>query len=411
MKKLILASALLLFCALILCGCSQQAEPEPEAVVFVVGANGGFPYQGVLSSLDEMIYNACYSYGEVTFIVVDGEPYIGADYDIKKPDVNIDNTKRKQLARENTDAIMNKLKKLSAKTAETDPISAMIMASDKLKSSDCTVKTVMMADSGIQTTGLLNFATSQLIEESPQNIASALREYNSLPDFTGVSIKAVGIGQTAGIQQPLTRDMKIKLNAIWETIFSESGAASVEFDQTPLAVYDSGIDYPYITPITVIYNTIIHTVTDEETAVNEETPEPSPVMPEVIRLDETSIRFEGNKAEFTDPEAAELALRPIAEFLCANPGLKVYLAGMTASSGGDGIELSLSRAEAVKAVLCGMGCVSDSMSCIGLGRTPNHLRADDLDESGMLVENMAKLNRAVFVFEYGSDTAQRLGLG
>nr|MBQ4319495.1 hypothetical protein [Clostridia bacterium] len=410
MKKIIITLIMLIFTVLMTAGCDKQAEPEPSAVVFVLGMHDNFPYQGTLAALRDTVYEACYSYGEVTVVVVDGNSYIGADYDIERPDVNIDNAKRKQMARQSTEAIMQRIVSLKAVTPEVDTLSAVNLAADKLRASECASKTVILADSACSTAGILNFAASRLIEDTPENIVNGLKAIDALPDLTDISVEVIGMGQTSGAQTPLSPYMSKNLIRIWDAILTEAGAAEVDIDTTPLAVYESDADLPYVTPVTVISDTLIYTVPQTTPADESTDPEVQPIMPEVVRFDETAIRFVGNAAAFADEAQAVESVRPIAGLLCANPAKTVYLAGMTASTGGDGIQLSTERAEAVKRLLTDMGCDADRIICVGLGRSQNHLRADDLDDSGNLIESMAKLNRAVFLFEYGSDTAVRLGL-
>ena len=71
---------------------------------------------------------------------------------------------------------------------------------------------------------------------------------------------------------------------------------------------------------------------------------------------------------------------------------------------------SLERAKTVKSLLLEMGAADTQVSCVGLGRSENFLRVNDLDKDGNLVESKAKLNRAVFLFGADSDTAKKLEL-
>ena len=193
---------------------------------------------------------------------------------------------------------------------------------------------------------------------------------------------------------------------------------------TPLKVAtESEQSLPAVSTITVIKDSLTFTVPSyieetsvEETMPTEETPVTpaettvTPVIDEVVRFDETSIKFKSNTAELADKDKAAAALKPIGEILKNNPDLTVYLAGMTASVGGDGKQLSLERAEAVKSLLLDMGANEEQISCVGLGRAENFLRVKDLDNDGNLIEQKAKLNRAVFLFGSDSDTAKKLGL-
>lgn len=422
MKKTIISLVLLLALCFTFAGCGKPIEPV--ATVLIVGAHSNFPYQGSLSNLTDSIYESCYTYGTVTIVVADGEPYVAADYNVKKPKANIDNSKRKMLAEENAATIIKKLYSFAAKTPEVDTLSALTIAGDKLNASDCSVKKVILDDSGLSSTGLLNFASSQqLIEEDPESIVKQLEDRKAIPNLGGVDVEVIGLGQTSGEQTALTPELKAQLTEIWQAILSSSGA-TVTINTTPLkAATESEQSLPAVSTITVIKDSLTFTVPSyieetsvEETMPTEETPVTpaettvTPVIDEVVRFDETSIKFKSNTAELADKDKAAAALKPIREILNENPDLTVYLAGMTASVGGDGKQLSLERAEAVKSLLLDMGANEEQISCVGLGRAENFLRVNDLDKDGNLVESKAKLNRAVFLFGADSDTAKKLGL-
>ena len=428
MKKTIISLVLLLALCFTFAGCGDLFHPteptEPVATVLVLGAHSNYPYFGSFSYLTDSIYESCYSYGSVTIIVADGEPYVAADFNVKKPKANVDKSKRKMLAEENAATIIKKLYSFAAKTPEVDTLSALTIAGDKLNASDCSVKKVILDDSCLSTTGLLNFASSQLlIEEDAESIVEQLVDRKSLPNLSGVNVEVIGLGQTSGDQTSLTPSLKAQLTEIWQAILSSSGA-TVTINTTPLkATTESEQSLPAVSTITVIKDSLTLTVPTyvEETSVEETTPtEETPVTPietpvtpfieEVVRFDETSVKFKSNTAELADKDKATAALKPIGEILKNNPDLTVYLAGMTASTGGDGKQLSLERAKTVKSLLLDMGAKEKQVSCVGLGRTENFLRVNDLDSDGNLMENKAKLNRAVFLFGSDSETAKKLGL-
>lgn len=41
------------------------------------------------------------TYGNVSLVVADGEPYVAYNFELEKPDKNIDDAKRRQIAKEN----------------------------------------------------------------------------------------------------------------------------------------------------------------------------------------------------------------------------------------------------------------------------------------------------------------------
>lgn len=426
MKKTIISLVLLLALCFTFAGCGDLFHPteptEPVATVLVLGAHSNYPYFGSFSYLTDSIYESCYSYGSVTIIVADGEPYVAADFNVKKPKANVDKSKRKMLAEENAATIIKKLYSFAAKTPEVDTLSALTIAGDKLNASDCSVKKVILDDSCLSTTGLLNFASSQLIEEDPANIVKQLEDRKAIPNLNGINVEVIGLGQTSGDQTALTTALKAQLTAIWQAILSSSGA-TVTINTTPLTIKDSKASLPAVSTITIIKDSLVFTAPTyvEETSVEETTPaEETPVTPietpvtpvieEVVRFDETNVKFKSNTAELADKEKAVTALKPIGENTKKQSRPYSIPCGMTASTGGDGKQLSLERAKTVKSLLLDMGAKEKQVSCVGLGRTENFLRVNDLDSDGNLMENKAKLNRAVFLFGSDSETAKKLGL-
>lgn len=392
MKKVI--SVLLPFIAALtlLAGCGSDNGQESTAVCFVLGTHANFPALNV-NTLYDKVYNACLSYGSVAAVVVDGEGRVAADYQINPPQVQVDRQKAKQIAEANTAQILQSLSSVSAEVPEADALSALWLGRDLLVDKAEPRKELVVVDSLLSTTGLLDFSASNLIEQEPEIIVAQLRERRAIPDLSGVDVKLLGLGQTCGEQAKLTPDYTYRLQAIWLAILDAAGCRSVEVSSTPLGGAEpEGL--PYVSSVPVIEDSLSF----DSTAI-----------PEVIRFDdETSLRFHGDSARFVDRVQAEETVRPIAQVLRDNPTAGILLAGMTASVGGDGLELSLARAEAVKTLLVGEGVPPEQITCLGLGRRENCLRVEDLDSAGRLIENQAKRNRAVFLLLRGSATARTL---
>ena len=55
-----------------------------------------------------------------------------------------------------------------------------------------------------------------------------------------------------------------------------------------------------------------------------------------------------------------------------------------------------------------MGANASQIECIGLGSSENCFHIDDLDSNGELIEEYAKLNRAIYIFAADSDVAKTL---
>lgn len=390
----IVCSMILLAGSLMMTGCSTDrhstvAKEKPQSVSMVLGIHKFFPRIPMnTESLSEKVYDACYSYGDCSAVVVDGEPFLACDYNIKKPDKKIDETKRKQLAEKSRKQILLGISEAKAETPEIDLLSSIELSSQALKGSGGSQKTMLVFDSGLSTCPPLDFSQANVIDAPADVIVEQLENMHAIPDLYGIDIVWSGMGTTCGEQEKLTSDYKYKLQTLWEAILTAGGASSVTFDPSPLPNKEYDGDLPECTVVPVISGSL-----DLSEASADQN------LPEVIKFDEsTSVKFKGDLSEFVDKHAAVEALTPVAEYLVQNPDRKIYIAGMTATvqSPDAGKALSLQRAKACEAVLLNGGVDAGQILCVGLGHTPNLLRVQDLDDQGNLIEEMAQLNRAVF---------------
>ncbi len=395
--SVIISLVLAIGCLSSLTGCSgskESTEAEPLALSIVMGVHKHFPKLSFTSeSIQKAIYDACYSYGDVSTFTVEGTPKPQGDYSIKQPDKSITDTKRKQLARHNTNSIIYDCSLAAATTEEVDTLSALRLSANALQASSVSNKEMLVYDSGLCTTGVLSQISNDVLSANPELITEKLEDIHSLPDLKGVTVKWVGLGAVSGEQSEIPDSYKHKLKALWTTIIVASGG-KVEFDTTP--VYGEEAEgLPDVSTVPFVQDSL-NIDFSEVTAVKEP-----------IKFDESTIKFVADSAEFIDPATAREALTPIAEFLIDNPTFNIIVAGTTASAG-DGYTLSFKRAQACKDVLLSMGADVDQIECIGLGSSDNCFHIDDLDSNGKLIEEHAKLNRAIYIFSADSDVAKTI---
>lgn len=384
-------SGILTGCSSGIMGINTEAKEEsmsPQSVSLVVSGHKYFPKLSLSDKLYSRIYNGCYTYGDVSAVVVDGDPFLAFNYTIKEPDANVDSAKKKQIDTGNTDQIMSDLSNLVGKTPEADLLSAIHMSADMLHSTESTTeKTMVIYDSGLSTTGILNFAEQNLIDTPAESIVAQLKEIHEIPDLTDVNILWLGCGEVCGEQQKLSEDYKNKLETIWKEILSEGGAADIDFQPSGASGEEPDTELPDCSTVPVIETHIV--ITEKS-------------MPEITRWDgESSVRFKGDLAEFVDVATAKEDLRPAAEYLAANPTESVYIFGMTATitGGGSGIELAEARANACKDVLKEYGVNDKQITVVGLGQIDNPLRVKDVDKNGNQIEKLAQKNRAVVMIK------------
>ncbi len=415
-KLIILTICFLLLTSLGLPGCgdgesasSTSADGDASTsdvtvASLVLGAHANFPGVSIsTSSIYDTVYAAAYSYGSVSIIIADGSPYLAANYHVNAPSVRIDKQKKNQLATQNTISILEDAASYRAMTAEVDTLAAIILGAQALQSTEAdSHKVMIICDSGMCTTGLCSLLNQDLLSVSETYIAEQLRELRSLPDLSGVSVIWIGLGSVCGEQASLSANDKYQLQMLWEAILVAGGASSVTFDSTPLASSETNDDLPSVSIIPVVLESL-----DLSGAVTEEE------LQTGIRWDgESSLSFQGASADFVDAEAALAELEPIAAYLVENPQEVISIFGMTASlNGGDESELvalSLMRAQTCQEMLLALGANEDQILCYGLGSADNCLRVDDLDASGMQIEDLACKNRAVIITLSDSALAAQL---
>lgn len=383
----------------ILSGCGKinpEKKEIPQNVSMVLGVHEFFPAISLKTSAAySKIYDACYSWGSVSSVVVDGKPYVGGNFEVNSPGKRVDAAKKKQLASKNAAQIIAETTVLKAQTPEIDTLAAITLSADALHSvGEKSDKSMLVFDSGLSTTNLLNFAEKNIFEEPVDSIISQLRKKHAIPNLKDIDIVWIGLGQTCGKQTALTPDYKFKLQTIWEEILKAGGASSVKFDTTPLAAEEPTMELPECTTVPIVADSleISEVITKKE-------------IPEVIKWDgNSSIKYQANKAEFVDEMAAMKELEPVAEYLNANPENTIGIFGMTATvANGTGIELSNARAEACKELLKRQGVRESQILTVGLGQIQNSLRTNDIDENGCQIEAQAQKNRAVFVVRGDSE--------
>lgn len=405
MAGLLAVSSLLTGCSRgipgIYAGSVAVEKKKPQIVSLVLGIHDLFPAISLnIKEIYNCIYEACYTYGSVSAIAVDGAPFVSCNFDINKPDKKIDKAKKKQIARGSTQQIMTAASSTAAKTPEIDTLSAIMLSADTLQSTrEEADKSMIIYDSGMSTTGLLDFSAQNMINEPADSIAAQLEELHAIPDLKGIDVIWVGLGQTCGRQTALTPDYKYKLKNIWQAILEKGGAKSVIFDTSPMSAEENTMDLPKCSTVPVVIEKLVpDDITDKK-------------MPEVIKWGGKSpLNFEKNQAVFVDAAAAMEQMKPVAAYLAANPGEKVYIFGMTATVGGGdlGIGLSKARADACKDILIQQGVSESQMATAGLGERTNSLRVNDVDVNGMLMEEQAQKNRAVFIVKADSALVEEL---
>lgn len=383
-------------------GCSDTGNEE--IALAVVGSphsnEPSFPLDA--ASIKDKLYNCCYAYGSVSFITNDGNPKVVYQTDIPKPEKSgLSENKKKTIATNYTSQLLKELSKLNSDVSEVDTLKAITYASKTLSSSSPSAdKVLVIMDNGLSTVGYLDF-TKGLLYADTKSIVDALNKAEAIPDLTDVNVVWMYLGQTAAPQQELSEVQKHKLEEIWRTILTEGGAKSIEF-VNDIASDEPDNNLPSVSVVDVQNRSIdIETSKEPVEIIIEE-----PI--ETIVLDNTSVRFIGDKAEFVDYEEASSVLAQYAQILLEHPNNKVYVIGTTATGSTDFCnELSVNRANAVCEVLISYGVPESQLIPLGMGfEDPWHI--DDVDDNDKQIEEYACQNRKVLIVDVNGDDASKL---
>ena len=374
----------------------------------IIGSHLNAPVPN-LGLIEDLVYKACYTYGSVTLICDDGNPF-NIQIDIPKQEVGLSEAKYKQIANDYTKKILIAASQMHAKTAQVDTLKAIQIGARSLSSAEAEmegkelVRQMVICDSCLSTTGVLSFSEYNLNNLSPEDIVSQLTEMNEIPVLDNVSVTVYTCGDTAGEnQKPLTEANRKTLKNVWQAIL-EAGNGKVNMkDDLPLSSTYNEENMPAVTPVTIIQDAVDIKNTEN---VNDAFADGG-----VISFDEKSISFVKGTAEFTDKLAVKTALTYVAEYMNTYPDFQLLICGTTAKWGSTEycIQLSNSRANSVRQLLIDeFGIDQSRLKATGVGYSFDEFYTYDQTPDGNLDDNIAPLNRSVKLVDLNSDTAHRI---
>ncbi|MDE6026288.1 MAG: OmpA family protein [Lachnospiraceae bacterium] len=379
----------------------EYSEIDLAVIVGVHSNCVGIPLNS--ASINNALYNSCYTHGSVSFIICDGNPKVFYQADIPKPNKNgLSNNKKDSIADNCKKQLIAELMKSTPEVPEVDTLKAINQASHTLKINSSSIeKTLIVMDSGLSTVGYVDF-TKGLLRAETRDIVQALKDAEALPDLSNVSVVWMFCGQTASPQKELSEKQKAKLQEIWEAILTESGALSVTFtSDISSEIADSS--YPQVAIVDVEEREIEVAQSVEPIKVEIKKPIKTKVL-----VDNESVQFVGNKAIFVDEDFAYQVIEDFSKELIAHPDNKVYVIGTTATGNEQFCkQLSKDRSQAVCNVLISYGVPKEQLIPMGLGYTdPWHIK--DVDENGCQIEKYACQNRKVLIVDVNGEDAAKL---
>ncbi len=358
-------------------GLAACSSPEPSRVTtgisFVVGARSNMAPPALNGTALTALEDAVAAGAVASLVVADGEPE--SEGTTKLVVTGANPVAQEKSRKENLGKIVNAFREVRAEDEESDLLTALSQAERTVREIDG-AHAVVVVDSGLSTTGPLDFTQPGMLEAAPAEVVAMLEAAKSLPNLSGITVTVQGLGDTADPQPRLSIAQRDNLVAIWQAVLEAAGAKKVVIEETPLSgTPDAGL--PWVTPI-------------------------EPPVPVVCETDEVvltggDVAFEPDSAEFRDPAGARAVLGPIAAQL-ATGDVTATVTGMTADVGSlDGqVALSRQRAEAVVAVLEQLGVPAGALTAEGLGSDfPGYVQ--DHGPDGELLPAQAAANRKVTI--------------
>jgi OOP family OmpA-OmpF porin len=383
--------------AAVVAGCSQQAArggnagdagadigcpvpPGPVAVAISGRANSPAPV--LPPAAEEVLQDAVYAVpiGEtgptISLIEIDGRPSLVASAafasDAEFPQA-VDRDRETFLADFRTAA-----SGVRATEPEADVLSALGIAARAARDGGGT-GTIVLVDSGLQTVPPLDFSQPGLLDAAPAEVVDFLDSTGAIPDLSGLTVLLAGIGDTAEPQQPLDIARQTALVELWSRIARSGGAACVHAASTPRGS-DAVTGVP---PVSTV-----------------EVPAPPSFDPSsrIVLPDNPTVGFVPGEAVLRDPEAAAGVLRPVADWLAADPQRQARITGTTARHGSleSQIALAFERAETIKQRLVDLGANPSRITTEGVGSEfPGYV--PDQGPDGSLLPGPAARNRSVII--------------
>ncbi len=405
--KRIVKAAIIASMCVCFSGCANGTSAKENAsytVIAGVHSNSRvIPFNS--ETFKAVLEEICYRFAHVTFINCDSDPEPYFQTKIPEPSVkNLSEEKKRTIAESYVKQLIDIVQQATPDSAEFDTLKAIQKAAQSLNDydNDTYDKDLLILDSGLSTTGYLDFTTG-LLYADPEVVVDTLEEVDAIPDLDGVDVAWAFLGDVGAPQKSLTAGEKENLRNIWEAVLYAAGAKSVVFTND----FSSTDTYKGLPMVSTV------DVGDEKIKVEylreDKTPEISITDPiETVVLDNASVQFVGDKAVFLNEKKAREAIGKVAKLLEEHPDNKVYVIGTTATGDDDPAfckDLSDRRAKAVVNVLVEMGVDESRLLPMGLGYE-DYWHVKDIDDDGTWIEEEAVKNRKVLIIDVNSDDAK-----
>lgn len=405
MKRLAIFSTIAL-CILSFTGCTPPEQTKATHLVLIYGnhANATPPD---LSIVEKELMEVALSYGSVTVIENDGAPYIAVQEAAEKPSSNISEPNKQRRARSFVAKVETSVEEKAIPLTEEVNTLESVELGVRAMSEKEGKKIIILADSGLSTTGALDLTQNFLDCLHVEEAVSTLSKKQAIPNVSNIdTIITYGLGDVAAPQDPLSNEARANLISLWKRIFKEGGGKVPDCKDTICVQKRSQTsNLPSVSKVAT-RQTLVDLPYEE---ASETAAEPILSDVDVVEIPNSQVAFVANTANFSSQQDAEAALQPLAALLCKQK-TECILIGMTATHGEAESSriLSRERAEAVSQVLQNFGVSKNQIHCIGTGYDRTAFFTEDLNADGTLNESFAIHNRCVLLIGTKNKAAQKL---
>lgn len=352
---------------------SAIAQEPNGALAVVVGAHANTPPPALTGAAAGARDLAVSQGSYFSVVVADGAPFVAEAGPLR---VTAETLEAQQEERaENRQRVDDAVASARAQTPETDLLAALRVAAESIQDRPGPHR-IVVVDSGLSTTGALDFRDSDVLDAVPQELADALGLGRQLPPVGGMSVQFVGLGNTAAPQEPLDEIRRVQLQLIWTAIAETAGASQVDVESAP-ADGTPAADLPPVTPVAL--------------------PRGYECVGNVMTITGGRLAFWPYTSSFMDPELAEEILRPVGEQVRA--GMVTALLEGTAADVRDVSEqmmLSYLQPQAIADMWLAQDVPIQLLTVVGVGNDFEG-RRPEVDDTGAFDPVAAEANRRITI--------------
>lgn len=381
MKKII-RSVIVILIFMIISGCSSKINVKKAQLNILIGLHNNSK-QMTLNCLSDELKDVILNYGvvDMNFIIIDGNPFVADTLSVSLPN-NISERKKEQLADGYTEEIISFTNGFEPKEENTDVFKALKVSSYLSEDESYDSHMLFIIDTLLPSSGVVDLSSFDFVNVQNEEIIDFVKDNYNIDLSSYDLIECYGLGQVDSPQKELSFTYLNKLENFYSKFFKGAG-------------YKCDSD-------SIFNHSVIFNAFDQEkykklpfVRVIEDEGNKTFIANYVTSID-CDTYFEANSAEIRDDINIDSLLIEISRL---NKDKRYIICGTT-SSYGDEVNrkrLSEDRAATIRDLMIDEGFGSEYLCVFGGSINTSFYINDRID--GELIEDLAALNRKVFILE------------